>query len=320
MDYEAEKLFEEPGMIQITTWARGVLQNKDARDVVFALANAASKEGKYVQAWENYVDLPDRVNVPVRSYAKISPKPIESRYIYENENPDVVVLTEETLVKGVSVLEDLKPGGVLIVNTKRDSKYILQFLDDTSNLGMLGCVDATGVAGYVKTLSGAEGATDASGIGAGVGAVLAGAIAKAKEIVKLDDLLDAVKNKEACKYGYENVKLMNVNNPNEAASAVKTRENKYGYDTLPFAGTVHSPKKENKGMVTGSWKTKRPVFDKDRCKGCLMCWLDCPDGAVLKTDEGFVDFDLKYCKGCGICVAVCPAGAVTMVPELDFVN
>ena len=58
MNLDVKKLFEEPSLIQITTWARGVIENKDARDVVFALANAGSKEGKYVQAWENYVIFP----------------------------------------------------------------------------------------------------------------------------------------------------------------------------------------------------------------------------------------------------------------------
>ncbi|MDI6601948.1 MAG: 2-oxoacid:acceptor oxidoreductase family protein [Thermoanaerobacteraceae bacterium] len=320
MEYDVQKLFEEPGLIQITTWARGVIQNKDARDVVFALANAASKEGKYVQAWENYVDLPDRVNVPVRAYARISPNPIESKYIYENENPDVVVLTEEGLVKGNNVLKGLKPGGVLIVNTKRDPEYILKFLSDTSNLGILGCVDATGVTGYIKTLSGAEGATDASGIGAGVGAVLAGAAAKAKEMVKLENLLGTVKNQDACRYGYENVKLMKVNEVGEVVSIGKIKQNKYDLEGLPFAGTVPSPKKENEGMVTGNWRTERPILTKELCNDCLICWLDCPDATIFKTEDGLIDFDLKYCKGCGICAAVCPTEAVTMVPELDFVD
>ena len=41
-----------------------------------------------------------------------------------------------------------------------------------------------------------------------------------------------------------------------------------------------------------------------------------PDNAVLKADEddGYA-FDLDYCKGCGICVVECPCGAIEMVPE-----
>ena len=110
----SESLFIEPGLQQVTVWARGVLMNKDARDIVVGLTEAAAKEGKHVQAWENYVDLPDRIYVPVRAYAKISTDPIESRYVYENDAPDVVVLVEETMVKGLAVLDGIKPGAVLV--------------------------------------------------------------------------------------------------------------------------------------------------------------------------------------------------------------
>ncbi|MFQ5842777.1 MAG: 2-oxoacid:acceptor oxidoreductase, partial [Thermodesulfobacteriota bacterium] len=62
---------------EITVWASGVVQDKEARDVAQCLAAAAAKEGKFVQAFDNYVDLPDRVNVPVRKYARISDSEIE---------------------------------------------------------------------------------------------------------------------------------------------------------------------------------------------------------------------------------------------------
>ena len=113
--------FKEPGMVEITTWARGVYENKEARDVTVVLTEAAKKEGKYVQSWENYVDLPDRIYVPVRAYGKISPNPIKTIYVYENFDPNIVVLTEETLVKGVDVLEGIQPGACLVINTDRKS-------------------------------------------------------------------------------------------------------------------------------------------------------------------------------------------------------
>lgn len=317
MSLDAKKLFEEPSLIQITTWARGVLQNKDARDVVFALASAGSKEGKYAQAWENYVDLPDRVGVPVRAYARVSEEPILSKYIYENENPDVVVLTEEALVKGNDVLAGIKPGGVLIVNTKRDPQYILKFLKDTTYLGTIGCVDATGVAGYVQTLSGAEGATDASGIGVGAGAVLAGAVVKAKPFVKPESVFSSVKNEQACRYGYNEVHLMTVNTTFPAF--VPAPKKQLGADDLPFAGTVPSVNKENEKRITGNWRSERPVWSKERCTSCLLCWVSCPDAVITyKTPEAMEFNNLKYCKGCGLCAAVCPTKAIAMVSELDF--
>ena len=57
---------------QITVWARGVVQDKEGRDIANGLASAAGKDGKFTQSFDNYVDLPDRVNVPLRKYARIS--------------------------------------------------------------------------------------------------------------------------------------------------------------------------------------------------------------------------------------------------------
>ncbi len=207
----SNKLFEEPGLKQITVWARGVYENKEARDVVVALTEAAAKEGKYVQAWENYVDLPDRIYVPVRAYGKISDQPIESKYVYENETPDIVVLTEETLVKGVDILAGIRPGAVLVVNTKRPPEYLFKFLKKgTENLKSIITVDASSLAKSIITLSGAEGATDASGIGKGLGAPLAAAVVKATGIVEFENLLKIVANKQAAKSAYEKAQVAEV--------------------------------------------------------------------------------------------------------------
>ena len=48
-----------------------------------------------------------------------------------------------------------------------------------------------------------------------------------------------------------------------------------------------------------------------QCNGCGVCWLFCPDIAVVQNE---VDCQvlLDYCKGCGICVRECPGGALEM--------
>ncbi|KLU61997.1 pyruvate synthase subunit PorC [Peptococcaceae bacterium CEB3] len=206
-----ENLFEEPGLKQITVWARGVYENKEARDVVVAITEAAASEGRFVQAWENYVDLPDRIYVPVRAYGKISDQEIKSKYVYENEAPDIVALTEETLVKGVNILEGIKPGAVLVVNTRRPAGYLFKFIKQgTENLSKIVTVDANSLAKSIITLSGAEGATDASGIGKGMGAALAAAIVKATGIVQFESLLKIVGNKNAAKKAFEMADVVEV--------------------------------------------------------------------------------------------------------------
>jgi pyruvate ferredoxin oxidoreductase gamma subunit len=202
-------IFKEPGMIEVTTWARGVYENKEARDVTVVLTTAAKKEGKYVQCWENYVDLPDRIYVPVRSYGKISPNPIKTIYVYENFDPNIVVLTEETLVKGVNVLEGIQPGACLVINTKRSFDQLKKYLDKDAikNLAKVVTVDANKLAKSIITLSGAEGTTDASGIGKGMGAALSAAVVKGTDVVSIDDVYEIVGNKNAAKKAYETAEV-----------------------------------------------------------------------------------------------------------------
>lgn len=66
---------------------------------------------------------------------------------------------------------------------------------------------------------------------------------------------------------------------------------------------------------TGDWRSQYPVYDKNRCIKCGVCYLYCPDAAIKVTSEGFIEIDDYYCKGCGICSRECITGAFTMVPE-----
>src|SRR3970040_2255675 len=148
---------------EITVWTRGVVKDKEGRDVASALASAADKEGKFTQAFDNYVDLPDRVNVPVRKYARISDEEIEMRYDYENENPEVVVLVDSVMVKGMDILRGMKGGGILVVNTNRKPEDILKFIPNKNLLKAIACVDADGIAGSSTVdFSGTEGGVDAT--------------------------------------------------------------------------------------------------------------------------------------------------------------
>jgi 2-oxoacid:acceptor oxidoreductase gamma subunit (pyruvate/2-ketoisovalerate family) len=189
---------------EITIWTRGVVKDKEGRDVANGIALAADQDGKFTQAFDNYVDLPDRVNVPLRKYARISDEEIEMRYDYENEKPEIVVLVDATIVKGMNVLRGMQKGGVLVVNTNRTPQEILKFIPNKELLSTVVCVDATGITGSTTVdFSGSEGGVDAVGLGAGMAAPILGAFAKASKLVKLEKLANVVKNKDGLKRGYE---------------------------------------------------------------------------------------------------------------------
>jgi pyruvate ferredoxin oxidoreductase delta subunit len=73
---------------------------------------------------------------------------------------------------------------------------------------------------------------------------------------------------------------------------------------------------------TGAWRSERPVWNKDKCINCLVCWISCPDSSIkIASDEKkttvVIGIDYDHCKGCGICARECPPAikAITMEQE-----
>lgn len=67
---------------------------------------------------------------------------------------------------------------------------------------------------------------------------------------------------------------------------------------------------------TGDWRSMKPIWIKDKCKQCLLCYPVCPDTSILIDEDGKrKDFDFDHCKGCGVCVEVCPFKAIDFVEE-----
>jgi NADPH-dependent glutamate synthase beta subunit-like oxidoreductase len=74
--------------------------------------------------------------------------------------------------------------------------------------------------------------------------------------------------------------------------------------------------------VQGGLNEDNALFEARRCLSCGNCFeCDncygvCPDNAVIKLGPGKrFQFNYDYCKGCGMCVVECPCGAIEMVPE-----
>lgn len=79
------------------------------------LADAISKEGKFVQAYPEFGV--ERRGAPVYAFIRIDDKPIyDKSRIYE---PDHVVVVDSTLIEAIDVTEGLKEGGWIIVNSDK---------------------------------------------------------------------------------------------------------------------------------------------------------------------------------------------------------
>lgn len=77
------------------------------------LAEAAMEEGKFFQAFPDYG--PERMGAPIRSFTRISSKPIDIHC--QITAPDVVVIVDPTVIGVVDVTEGLKKDGLVVVNT-----------------------------------------------------------------------------------------------------------------------------------------------------------------------------------------------------------
>jgi len=193
---------------EITVWTRGVVMDKEARDIANAFAQAAKMEGKFIQAFDNYEDLPDRVMVTTRKYARISDEEIEMKYLYTNNHPDVVVIVEPTIIKGMNVLRGMPDGGLLVINTNRPIDYMLKFIPNADVLGAIATVDADEISGLrTVDFSGSEGGVDAAGLGAGIAAPILGAMAKVSGMVKKENLAKIVSDVAAMERGYNEVNI-----------------------------------------------------------------------------------------------------------------
>jgi oxalate oxidoreductase subunit delta len=200
---------------ELTVWSRGIIMDKEARDISSCVASAARTLGFYADNVSDYVDDPDRTNCLVRRYARFGDKPIVDRFVYENPSPDWVVLVEETIIKAVDFLRGTpEHSGVLVINSKRDPGYLLKFLPDSmrARLAKFVVVDAVGLAEqrgsspwmFVRNLSelaldrmSTEGAEERLAIGMGIAAPLIGALVSATGVLPVDAVADVVADREA---------------------------------------------------------------------------------------------------------------------------
>lgn len=105
------------------------------------VAETALSADQYMQAMPEYG--PERMGAPIKAFTRISNEPIE---IHNNiENPDVVIVLDESLIDVVDVAEGIADDGVIIINTctpAADVKRVMKLGDSVR----VATVDASGIA------------------------------------------------------------------------------------------------------------------------------------------------------------------------------
>ena len=112
---------KENGLIEFRWHGRG---GQGAKTACLLLADAAFCSGKYVQGFPEYG--PERMGAPITAYNRISD--VRCSVHCNIENPDYVVIVDETLLDSVDVTHGLSPEGAVIVNTAHSPAQIREKL------------------------------------------------------------------------------------------------------------------------------------------------------------------------------------------------
>ncbi len=270
-------------MIEIRFHGRG---GQGAVTASRIIAIAAYEEGQYSQAIPMYGT--ERRGAPLTAFVRLDNQRVRERELVHN--PDISVVLDPLIAKQQAVVDNLKPGGLVLLNTHENPEDV--------KLGgdfKVATVDATTIA--LETLG--RPITNTA---------ILGAFAKVTGVVKVESIEKAIKknfpgrlgdmNIAAVKRSYEEVK-----GPIQAvvkdAPAQKVDINVGGYGVL---------------KDVSSWRVFTPEIDNDKCIGCKNCWIFCPETAIEWNEETKRP-SIRYnaCKGCGVCANECPVDCIEMV-------
>lgn len=103
---------KKQGLVEFRWHGRG---GQGAKTACLLLADAAFAAGKYVQGFPEYG--PERMGAPITAYNRISDTRCS---VHCNiEEPDYVVVVDETLLESVDVTRGLQAEGAVIINTPK---------------------------------------------------------------------------------------------------------------------------------------------------------------------------------------------------------
>lgn len=270
-------------MIEIRLHGRG---GQGAVTASRILATAAYEEGKYSQAIPMYGT--ERRGAPLTAFVRIADERVKERELVHN--PDISIVLDPLIAKQQAVVNSLKKGGLVILNTTYGPEEVKIGGDFK-----VATVNATSIA--LDTLGRAITNT-----------AILGAFAKITGILKLESIEKAI-----LKYFPGRLGEMNI-------SAVRRS---YEEAKGPIQAVVSEAPEEKVDIHVGgygvlqdvsSWRVFTPEIDVDACIGCKNCWIYCPETAITwdpETDRP--GLRLNACKGCGLCANECPVDCIEMV-------
>lgn len=298
-------------MMRIRLHARGGQGIKTASRI---LGTAFFLEGYEVQDAPRYGA--ERRGAPIFAYVRVSKSTINERGIISR--PDLVMVADESLLflpSAGALIGTSEHTVVLIITDKPVSSWKEQ-LKFKGPVVTIGNDAATGKEGGLPQVGAAC---------AGAGARLSGMISKKNLEDALIDQLKHLSQSVLDKNLRKALEVYEGMGPyagwvHESEEPSAASYEKPHWIDVPFdnawtsAPFIHSGA-TSLAMLTGAWRSTRPLIDLDLCHRCGLCRIFCPDDVISADSQGYPSIDYDHCKGCMICLVQCPAHAIKSLPE-----
>ena len=296
----------------------------------------------------------EKTGTPVKGVIRYCKKEKEIRLHSPVTKPDLLVVFHQALLKDNSVLSGCSTDTKIIIAMEpgQESSSIIGHLEGkeaTTQDSILGrkTEKCANIPGQIYILLAQKIAMETH---SRINVVMLGAILKvmgvespeAGERICADTLgkkypASLQSNLEGMKRGYEEVRILSVSK--EKSDSVKqgtaeieewkeiqeTEQPKWGYLTAPIGGINPDLGSTVVSDLSPSRQGYIPIFIKERCINCGLCFSTCPDmvfqfakgeykGRTMMINQGL---DYYHCKGCLRCVDVCPVNALVRGEEAD---
>lgn len=277
------------------------------------LGTAAFLEG--YQAQDSPIYGAERRGAPVSAFTRIAQEPIRERGVIAS--PELVVIADASLIPNPAarVLEGVDDRTAVFVNSPLS---VMQLRDQSRIPGHLTTFNLTDLAleefGKREAISALLGAVAGRLVGLRQESIRE---AIARELQDLGLPAPAVaRNQAAAARCYDSVQPVPLERAGKQTPA-STDLQVPAYES-PTRGTARISAAANSVLrETGGWRTFRPVLVSEKCNGCWLCFVYCPDGVISMTKDDRPVIDYDHCKGCQICVRECPTAALVAEREKE---
>ncbi len=297
-----------PALLRIRFHGRG---GQGAKTAARIAGTAAFLEGYTAQ--DSPIYGAERRGAPVVAFCRLARGPILERGLIAH--PDLLVVGDASLLTdpAARVLDGVTADTVLFINSASAPDVLRR---EHALSDRVTTLDLTGLAlaklGKGSALSAPLGAVAGRLANLGRESVKEAVIREMRELGLADSIVR--QNLDLAVECFDSVEALAARFASPRGPAPQTLWTP-SYEP-PTRGTARVAARGNAFLrKTGDWRVFRPDLDLEKCNGCTLCFVYCPEGAIKLTDKDRPIIDYDYCKGCGLCIEECPTHALTSVRE-----